>query len=126
MTTSNPLLQPVSGANDYSVVANGVQELKNGLFFGSISGQANLPFSGGILCVNPPTFRTGIQNSGGSGPTSCDGQISLTVNDGNIIPLGPDAGPGNMSWMQLWYRDPNNGAGSLGTGLSDAVEFTFE
>jgi len=126
LTTSDPNAQPVSGANDYDLIANGVQELKNGLFFGSISGPDNTPFSGGTLCVSPPTFRTPIQNSGGVDPNGCNGQMVLTVNTGVLIPFGPDAGPGNMSWMQLWYRDPNNGAGNLGTALSDAVEFTFQ
>jgi len=126
LTTSDTSQNPVSGANDYDLIANGVQELKNGLFFGSISGPDNAPFSGGTLCVSPPTFRTPIQNSGGVDPNGCNGQMILTVNTGVLIPFGPDAGPGNMSWMQLWYRDPNNGAGTLGTALSDAVEFTFQ
>ena len=125
LTTSNPSAPPVSGANDYDLIANGVQEFKNGLFFGSISGQAMIPFSGGTLCKNPPTFRTGIQNSGGANPSGCNGQMVLTINNGLGIPFGPDAGSGQMSWMQLWYRDPANGVGNLGTALSDAVEFEW-
>ena len=126
LTTSDPTAQPVSGANDYQLIANGVQELKNGLFFGSLSGQATIPFGGGTLCMNPPTFRTSIQNSGGGNPNGCGGQMVLTLNTGVGVPLGPDPGPGQQSWMQLWYRDPANGAGNFGTALSDAVELTFQ
>ena len=126
LTTTDPTEQPVSGANDYALIANDLQGLKNSIFFGGNSGPANIPFSGGTLCVNPPTFRTAIQSTAGSGPNSCDGSVSLTVNDGSIIPFGPDAGPGNSSWMQLWYRDPGNGAGNLGTALSGGVQFDFQ
>ena len=50
--------------------------------------------------------------------------VGLTL--AGFTPVGPDAGPGNTSQMQLWYRDQANEAGNLGTALSDAVEFTFE
>ena len=126
LTTTDPNEQPVSGSSNYALIANDLQGQKNSIFFGGNSGPASLPFSGGTLCVNPPTFRTAIQSTAGSGPNSCDGSVFLVVNDGNIIPFGPDAGPGNSSWMQLWYRDPGNGAGNLGTALSGGVQFDFQ
>lgn len=116
---------PVSGASDFTVDCTDVQGLKNGLLFGGISGPAALPFVGGTLCVNPPTKRGPIMNSGGSNPNLCDGSYSQLVNDGQVIPIGLDAGSGNTGWYQFWYRDPGNGLGDLGTALSDAVKLDF-
>ena len=124
--SSSPGSLPTSGAGDYSITATGVQGGKNGLLFVSLNGRANIPFSGGSLCVTPPTKRGPIQPSGGTTATSCDGGFATLVNDGQIIPSGLDAGPGNRAWYQYWYRDPQNGAGSLGTALSDAFEVEFQ
>ena len=126
LTTSNPAAQPVSGAADYQVIATQVQELKNGLLFAGVSGPANLPFNGGILCVQPPTKRGPVVGSGGDSLIECDGSFSTLVNDGSVIPMGLDAGPGSSGWYQYWYRDPNNGAGLLGTALSNAVQLDFQ
>jgi len=117
---------PVSGASDYSVTAGGVQELKNGLLFASASGAAALPFNGGVLCMNPPLKRGPVLGSGGSTPNGCNGSYATLVNDGAILPLGLDAGPGNTAQYQYWYRDPQNGAGQLGTALSNAVQLDFQ
>jgi len=125
ITTSDRFALPVSGASDYSVLASGVQELKNGLVFVGVSGAAALPFSGGTLCVNPPTKRGPIMTSGGDDANECDGAYATLVNDGQIVPAGLDAGSGNSAWYQYWYRDPQNGAGVLGTALSDAVQVDF-
>ena len=124
--TSNPSDQPASGAGDYSITATSVQELKNGLLFAGIDGAAALPFLGGTLCVQPPTERGPVLSSGGSLASGCDGAFSTLVNDGNPIPFGLDAGPGNSAWYQYWYRDPQNGPGNLGTALSNAVQLNFE
>ena len=124
--TSGPTAQPVSGAGDYRVTAALVQGLKNGLVFVGVNGPATLPFSGGMLCVQPPTKRGPILNSAGSGALSCDGTFATIVNDGSQVPAGLDAGSGNSGWYQYWYRDPDNGAGLLGTALSDAVRLDFQ
>ena len=123
--TSAPLAQPISGMNDYAVTATAVQEGKNGLVFASLSGAAALPFSGGTLCVNPPTKRGPVLGSGGDDPTECDGSYATIVNDGAVIPFGLEASPGSSAWYQYWYRDPQNGAGALGTALSNAVRLDF-
>ena len=122
ISTSNTTMQPASGASDYSVTASQVQELKNGLLFAGITGAASVPFNGGTLCVNPPTKRGPLTNSGGDNPSECDGAFSTLVNDGSIIPLGLDAGPGNSGWYQYWYRDPND---LFGSALSNAVQLDF-
>ena len=116
---------PVSGASDFTVDCSDVQGLKNGLLFAGISGPAALPFVGGTLCMNPPLKRGPIMNSGGTSPTNCTGSYSQLVNDGMVVPVGLDAGTGNTGWYQFWYRDPANGAGDLGTALSNAVSLDF-
>ena len=126
IATSDLAVQPVSGANDYSVLAEFVHGQKNGLVFGGISGPAALPFFGGTLCVNPPTQRGPLSNSGGSGPLACDGSYALLVNTGMGFPGGLDPGAGNSAWYQWWYRDPDNGAGNFGTALSNAVRLDFQ
>lgn len=117
---------PVSGAGDYAVTATSVQGGKAGVLFASSSGAAAIPFVDGVLCASPPLKRGPLVFSGGSGPASCDGAYGQVVNDGAVIPLGLDAGPGNSGWYQWWYRDPQNGPGQLGTALSNAVELGFE
>ena len=109
----------------YSVDGSAIQGGKNGILFAGISGPAAFPFSGGTLCVNPPTKRGPIQNAGGSGPNTCDGFLSTEINDGSVIPFGLDVGSGNTGWYQYWYRDPNNGAGTLGSALSAGIEVDF-
>ena len=108
------------------MTATDVQDAKNGLLFAGLSGPASLPFNGGILCVQPPTKRGPILGSGGVDPNACNGSYATLVNDGNVIPVGLDAGAGNSGWYQYWYRDPQNGAGQLGTALSNAVQLDFE
>lgn len=117
---------PISGANDYYVTCSNVQGSKSGRLFAGAAGPAAAPFSGGLLCVTPPFKRGPIVFSGPSNPAACGGSFSTLVNTGSILPLGLDAGPGNSSWCQYWYRDPLNGAGNLGTALSNAVRLDFQ
>lgn len=115
---------PTSGAGDYSVTATGVQGFKPGIMFFGVNGAAAIPFSGGTLCMFPPLGRAPIQISGGSSPVSCDGTFAQNVNDGTVSP-NLDQGPGTSNWCQFWNRDPNNGAGNLGTQLSNAAQIDF-
>jgi len=115
---------PVSGALDYAITATNVQGFKNGLLIASPFGATALPFNGGVLCVQPPTRRGTVQSSGGTAG-ECDGSFTEVVNDGAALPFGLDAGPGNTAWYQYWYRDPQNGAGQLGTALSNAIAVDF-
>jgi len=125
ISASDLAVQPVSGAGDYSVTASQVQGKKNGLVFGGNMGITTLPFSGGTLCVQPPLRRGPIRFSAGSTVMSCDGAFSTIVNTGTQFPTGLDAGPGGTAWYQYWYRDPNNGAGNLGTALSNGLQLAF-
>jgi len=121
IVTSDLGSAPVSGAADYSVLANDVQAFRNGIFFFGLSGQLDVPFQGGTLCVNPPLARSPVMNAGGSVPGACDGSYSLVLNDGVSI---WDPGPGNTVWSQVWYRDPP--VDVFGTALSDAIEIPFQ
>ena len=118
ITTSDPFAQPTSAAADYAVTAANVQGLKNGILFATPNGPVAVPFHGGTLCVQAPLKRGPIQSSGSSDPAGCLGALFTVVNDGTVLPIGLDAGPGNSAWYQYWYRDRANGAGPLGTALS--------
>ena len=124
VSSSDIMANPVSGGLDYAITATNVAAFKSGLLVASPFGTANIPFSGGILCVMPPTRRGAPQGSFGT-PGECDGSFSEIVNDGVQLPFGLDAGPGNSAYYQYWYRDPQNGAGSLGTALSNAIAVDF-
>ena len=49
------------------------------------------------------------------------------MNDGALITIGAglDGGAGTTVYYQYWYRDPANGAGALGTALSNGIELEF-
>ncbi len=89
------------------------------LFYGYAP--ASSPFQGGFLCVQPPTLRTPVQNSGGTTPNTCAGQYSFDMNA--WIQSGADANlvAGATAYAQYWMRDP--GSPST-TGLSNALSFT--
>lgn len=93
---------------------------KSGLLFYGYA-QAASPFQGGTLCVQPPTLRTPVQNSGGATPNTCEGQYSFDMNA--WIQSGSDANlvAGATAYAQYWMRDP--GSPST-TGLSNALAFT--
>lgn len=122
VTTSDPSVQPVSGANDYDLVVTNVQGLKNGLVFFGKNGPASTPFQGGTLCVTPPLGRMPVQFSGGVANT-CFGILVQRINDPALNP-NLDTGPGTSAWLQAWYRNPELMDG-FDVALSDAVEVTY-
>lgn len=124
ISTTNPSALPVSGAADYSVTATSVHAFKPGLVFAGVQGPTALPFLGGTLCTLP-NKRGPVVSSGGSAPETCTGTFTTLVNTGALIPAGLDGGAGNTVWYQWWHRDPQNGAGNLGSALSNAVEIDF-
>ncbi len=121
ITTSNPSVLPVQNADDYDVIVRTADSGRPGLIFGSVNGQARIPFSSGTLCVEPPIKRTPPQNSGGTG--GCTGTLTLRINDpatsGPILNLPP----GSYVFYQGWLRDP---MGASGTDVSDAITVGFE
>ena len=93
--------------------------------FAGINGQAAIPFSGGTLCLSPPLKRGPVLNSGGAGLNTCTGNYAQLINDGTILPLGLDAGPGVTAWYQWWYRDPAGSPCATGFNLSNGLEVTW-
>ena len=75
----------------------------------------------------PPLAKRGpLLESGGFGLDTCTGTFAQLINDGLQPPAGLDAGPGTTMNYQFWYRDPQNGAGILGTALSNAIQLDFQ
>lgn len=90
-----------------------------GLFLAGASAQG-LPFGNGWLCVGPPLARF-------EPPLAFDagGALSLAVDYG-VEPLGSGplaVLPGDVRYVQLWYRDPLGLPSSY--NFSNALELTF-
>ncbi len=109
----------LTGYDDFVMHATDVLLNKFGVaFYGSAPAQ--LPFQGGLLCVQPPLKRTAPRlsvplNSG----VACDGWYSYHFSQESMINEG--FAPGTTLNAQWWSRDP---ADPFGTGLSNAVSFT--
>jgi len=113
-----------SASSGFAISAGPARAAKSGILLHSDQGQSNLPFQGGILCVNPPLRRSVGVDSGGT-PNVCDGLFTLDMNcfaagacGGN--PAGFLSSPGTQVSCQWWGRD------SVATGsfLSDGVTYT--
>jgi hypothetical protein len=88
-------------------------------FFGT-TGQAAVPFQGGLLCAASPIYRLGGKFTGGTGP--CTGSISYTLQ--NVIDNvagGSTVVIGGTVNIQTWGRDLGD---PFGSSLSDALEIT--
>jgi hypothetical protein len=101
------------------------QELnqKLGFLFYGFAGQ-NTPYQGGYLCVQPPTKRTLVQNSGGNvGPDDCSGTFAFEFNA--LLQSGSDPALdlGAEVYCQYWSRDPTSSSFS---NRSDALHFTIQ
>lgn len=112
----------VSGATPFHVTAAQVINNKAGILFYGL-GSANIPFQGGILCVQPPIQRTGVQISGGNPPPNdCTGTYDFDF--GSLIGLGADPSlvAGAAIFAQYWTRDA---ASPSTTGLTDGLSFVI-
>lgn len=92
-----------------------------GLCILTANGAASIPFGslGGVLCVQPPFFRTGPAPSGGT-TGGCDGGYAFTLAD--LLNAAPILVPGADVRAQVWARDPANPDGFL---LSDGLHFSL-
>jgi hypothetical protein len=99
----------VSNGFDLTVSASGALNQTLGILVHGVTGPAQIPFAGSLLCVAPPFFRSQIAQSGGSPPpvADCSGQWSLHL--GAVLsnsPLGSSITAGSVLMLQWWGRDP--------------------
>jgi hypothetical protein len=109
----------MTAGSGFSVTCTDTLDGKAGLFFYGFAPKAS-PFQGGWLCVQAPTKRTSLQNSGGTPP--CGGFFSFDFNAhvaSGSAHQNVDAGV--TIYGQYWSRDPGS---SFNTNRSDAIQFT--
>lgn len=108
----------VAGSS-FTIGAQDVAAQRTGLFVYGF-GQAQTPFSGGLLCAAPPLKKLGLQNAGGAGGASCSG--SFSINFQSTIDSGQDPliAPGATLAAQWLYRSPGTPGGF---GQSDGIVF---
>lgn len=91
------------------------------LFYGSNPLQA--AYQGGWLCVQAPTRRTGLLDSGGNpGADDCSGNYAFDFNEHIRVAGDTSLVPGAVVHVQFWSRDPG---ASANTNRSDALRFTI-
>lgn len=133
-TTSNGCVASISGngtpsassSSAFSITVAGVEGQKQGILYYGVNGATAVPWGAGssLLCVRPPTQRTGSQFSGGAAG-ACNGVLSLDWNawvSANPSALGQPLTVGATVWAQGWFRDP---PAPKTTNLSNALEFTL-
>jgi hypothetical protein len=97
-------------ANNFKVSVSAAVPAKNGLFFwGSAPNSA--PFSGGTLCVAPPTQRGPVLALDATGA----GQMAVAIDPSMV---------GTTRYFQFWFRDPQHPDGT-GIGLSNGLRVVF-
>jgi hypothetical protein len=106
----------------FTVTCTDVLNNKTGLYFYSYTPK-QVPYQGGWLCVQAPTRRTAIQNSGGNPPPDdCSGTYAFDFNAHIQSGIDPGLVGGATIYSQFWFRDPQQ-AGPWSTGRSDALSF---
>ena len=116
-----------TASSGFSLVAEGVQGNKDGLFYFGTNGRQANPWGNGtsLQCVVPPVWRGGLLAGTGSNG-QCNGFFDQDLN-ARWCPSCPkpnqNPGVGATVQAQLWYRDPNNPSNKT-SSLSNAIEFT--
>jgi hypothetical protein len=107
-------------ANDMVLHTSGLPPFMNGLYFYG-STPIESPFQSGYLCMASPVIRLGPQAF-----INGLGEASRNL-DFTEVPFSSGSGAltaGSVWNFQMWYRDPNFGAGT--TNLSDGWRVIFE
>jgi hypothetical protein len=102
------------------VTATQMLDNKFGLLFYSKFGPKLTPYQGGYFCVQSPTVRTPLMNTGATGAPPCTGVFSFDFNVWIASGNDPDLTLGRQVWVQFWSRDP---AASFQTNRTDAATF---
>lgn len=117
-STGTPTLS--SGPDTFTLTCTNAINNKNGLFFWG-NYPANLPFSGGTLCVKAPITRFSPTNSGGNPPPNdCSGTYTQLFSQAYMASKGLQAG--DTVYSETWMRDPNHPDGTA-VGFSNGLQF---
>lgn len=111
-----------SAPGGFSITTTGMEAATVAIDFFGTTGQANVPFQGGLLCAASPIYRLGGKVTGGAG--SCTGSISYTLQD--VINHGAGGAfvvVGGQVNIQSWGRDLSD---PFGSSLSNALEFVVQ
>ena len=109
----------LTGGDDLMLMAtNKINQQVGVLFWGG--DETNMPFQGGILCINSPVVRSPLLDSGGSLLPTIDCTGVLTFHFSHFYMQQNLVGAGDLIYGQFWSRDPLD---PQGIGLSDAVMF---
>jgi hypothetical protein len=114
-----------TASSGFTISVSNVEGQRAGIFFYGISGPRASPWSPGSsssLCVQPPTQRMGLLNSGGTAG-ACNGMLSTDWNTyvaTHASALGQPLSSGQHVWAQAWFRDP---PAPKTTNLSDGLVF---
>ena len=109
----------------FELLVSGVDGKREGMiYWGRASGQT-LQWGQGTSyqCVAPPVTRTGVQSSGGTSG-ACDGEYLLDFNAWMAASPGKAPLPGELVYVQAWYRDPLNTSGRKSV-LTEGVQFAI-
>lgn len=112
----------LSGPDNLHITCSNVINNKAGVMYWGLAPRVTpVAFVGGLNCVQAPTIRTPVQNSGGNGPPDdCSGTFDYFFSHAYMALSG--LGAGSSAYCQYWYRDPAHVDGTA-AGLSDAVCF---
>jgi len=128
-----------NGKLGFTIGCDNVNNNKPGLLLYGTSGQASLPFQGGLLCVQSPMSRSASSSSGGAAPPvqNCSGRWSIDYNamiwakyhfvqtsTPTTAPASAFLVPGTVVQCQWWGRDPGFAVPN-NSMLSDGLEFTL-
>jgi hypothetical protein len=105
-------------AAGFSITTTGMEAGVSAINFFGTTGQATVPFQGGLICAGSPIYRLNGKNTGGAG--TCTGSVTYTLQDViNHGAGGPFVTVGGLVNIQSWGRDLGD---PFGSSLSNALQ----